>query len=397
MTFFAPTRMAALERLAMVDPEAYARTRNSIEGAVTRLSPYLTHGLLSLREVYDVVNGRHPLPREHKLVFELGWRAYYRHVWSHRGDSIHQSLHAGPLPEDAYQPELPADVREARTGIPAIDLAIRTLYTTGYLHNHARMWLASYLIHWRKVHWRSGAQWMLGYLLDGDIASNHLSWQWVAGTGSNKPYVFNAENIAKYAPESWHSFGTVVDTDYETLNAMARNRMPVNPSAVEGSSNDLVHQPICTAAPTDKRWSPPDRSVARSRNVWLLHPWSLGSLPSSQTKNSVAIGIALSECHTNIPWSEQRWRFVTEGLLACTPRLWWGSTRQLAEALDGAGSVSWQSDPHMDAAMQGVTTMLNATEHPPQAAGAHEKPLFEPVSALCPSFAQWWRQTCIAN
>ncbi|MGC8035725.1 FAD-binding domain-containing protein, partial [Salmonella enterica] len=74
--------------------------------------------------------------------------------------------------------------------------------------NHARMWLASYVVHLRKVHWRAGADWMVGHLLDGDLASNHLSWQWVAGTGSHKPYLFNAENVAKYAPAEWHSPGT---------------------------------------------------------------------------------------------------------------------------------------------------------------------------------------------
>jgi len=81
-----------------------------------------------------------------------------------------------------------------------IDRAVHQLYTTGYLHNHARMWLASYIVHLRKVHWRVGADWMVGYLLDGDLASNHLSWQWVAATFSNKPYLFNAENVARYVP-----------------------------------------------------------------------------------------------------------------------------------------------------------------------------------------------------
>ncbi|MEN9467205.1 MAG: hypothetical protein RL081_1206, partial [Pseudomonadota bacterium] len=90
---FEPTLQAAHVRLAAVNPDAYARTRNALEGAVTRLSPYLTHGFLSLREVYETVHARHPLNVQHKLVFELGWRAYWRHVWEHLGDGIHQSIH----------------------------------------------------------------------------------------------------------------------------------------------------------------------------------------------------------------------------------------------------------------------------------------------------------------
>ena len=222
MPSFEPTLQAAKLRLDAVRPDDYARTRNALEGAVTRLSPYLTHGLLSLADVYTAVNARHALPAQHKLVFELGWRAYYRHVWQHLGEGIGQSLHAGLLPESAYLQEMPPDVLQARTGIPAIDLAVQTLYETGYLHNHARMWLASYVVHLRKVHWHVGAQWMLGHLLDGDHASNHLSWQWVAGTGSSKPYLFNADNVAKYAPADWHSPGTAIDVSYETMDALAR-------------------------------------------------------------------------------------------------------------------------------------------------------------------------------
>lgn len=149
-----PTRGAALECLASVDAAAYARTRNHLEGAVTGLSPYLTHGLLTLPEVLANVLGREPLALNHKFVQELGWREFFRHVWSHAGSGIFQSLHAGPLQDEAYASRLPADIREGRTGVPVIDQAVHTLYTTGTLHNHARMWLASYVVHLRKVHWR---------------------------------------------------------------------------------------------------------------------------------------------------------------------------------------------------------------------------------------------------
>ncbi|MEO7105338.1 MAG: FAD-binding domain-containing protein, partial [Rhodoferax sp.] len=243
MRSFEPTLKAAHARVAAVDPVAYARTRNALDGAVTRLSPYLTHGFISLREVYESVHARHPLDAKHKFVFELGWRAYWHHVWEHLGDGIHQSLHPGLLPDDAYRPDIPSDVLEARTGIPAIDMAVRELYENGYIHNHARMWLASYLVHVRKVHWHAGAQWMLCHLLDGDMASNHLSWQWVAGTGSSKPYLFNADNVAKYAPEAWHSPGTVIDTSYEALDLIAHNAAPAQDLGGTGCADPGIPQP----------------------------------------------------------------------------------------------------------------------------------------------------------
>jgi deoxyribodipyrimidine photo-lyase len=240
MRRFEPTLQAALAQLAEVRPDAYARTRNALDGAVTRLSPYITHGLLSLRDVYSAVHARQPLDAKHKFVFELGWRAYWRHVWQHVGDGIQRSLHTGLLTNSAYQAEMPDDVLEARTGVPVIDQAVRELYATGYLHNHARMWLASYLVHMRKVHWHAGAQWMLGHLLDGDVASNHLSWQWVAGTGSSKPYLFNADNVAKYAPASWHSAGTAIG------NRACLN--PCQPTARAFHSGGVTHASRCELA-----------------------------------------------------------------------------------------------------------------------------------------------------
>jgi deoxyribodipyrimidine photo-lyase len=67
------------------------------------------------------------------------------------------------------------------------------------------MYLASYVVHFRRIKWQVGARWFLKHLLDGDLASNNFSWQWVASTFSNKPYIFNLENINKY-------FGKLVDT-----------------------------------------------------------------------------------------------------------------------------------------------------------------------------------------
>ncbi|MDH5338529.1 MAG: deoxyribodipyrimidine photolyase, partial [Rubrivivax sp.] len=224
---FAPTLAAARARIAAVRPAAYARTRNAIDGAVSNLSPYITHGFVSLADVLAGVTSRHALDVQHKFVFELGWRAYFRQVWQHRGDGILNSLHEGPLPDDAYVRVLPADIREACTGVPVVDAAVRALYASGTMHNHARMWLASYVVHVRKVHWRAGADWLVGHLLDGDLASNHLSWQWVAGTSSRKPYLFNADNVARHAPAAWHSPGSVIDTSYEELDRMARE--PAHP------------------------------------------------------------------------------------------------------------------------------------------------------------------------
>ncbi len=189
---------AAFERLAAIDPVAYARSRNYVAGAVTGLSPWIRHGVLGLAEVRDAALVRVATAEQaEKLISELGWRDYWRQVHAALGDRIHADIEppASAPRAAARLDHVPDDVRIAATGMACIDAFVRRLQTTGWLHNHERMWLASWLVHVRGVRWQAGADWFLEHLLDGDPASNHLSWQWVAGTFAAKPYLFNRENL----------------------------------------------------------------------------------------------------------------------------------------------------------------------------------------------------------
>jgi deoxyribodipyrimidine photo-lyase len=170
-----------------VRPAAYARTRNALDGAVTGLSPYITHGFVTLPEVLAGVAAA-TAGRAAQVRLRAGLaRLLSAMCGSTAAMASCSRCTKARCPMRPTPRELPADIRTARTGVPVIDEAVRTLYATGTLHNHARMWLASYVVHLRKVHWRAGADWLYGHLLDGDLASNHLSWQWVAGTGSTSP------------------------------------------------------------------------------------------------------------------------------------------------------------------------------------------------------------------
>ena len=377
-----PSRSAALQRAAAVRPHDYARSRNHLDGAVTGLSPYLTHGLLTLPEALAAVLQHGPLPVDHKLVYEFGWRAFYRHVWTTRGDDILQSLHDGPLPDGAYATELPADVRQARTGVPAIDQAVRTLYATGTLHNHARMWLASYLVHLRRVHWRAGADWLVAHLLDGDIASNHLSWQWVAGTGSTKPYLFNAENVAKYAPEPWHSPGSVVDQSYEALDAIARGGpLPQPPrDGLPGVDEPaLLPEPPAGLRAQHSHLADVSSAVA-GRSVWLVHPWALRPPPSDLPTDTLVLGVYLNEHHSVWPWPEARWRWVDAAMASVAPLRVLTDAASLARALAGAQRVHSVADPHI------------AHWLAPLAQLVPEPSPFPLVDRPCGSFSQWWKR-----
>lgn len=191
-------RRAALERLAALDPAGYARSRNHVDGAVSGLSPWIRHGVLSLAEVRDTAVARAGADAE-KFVSELGWRDYWRRVQAALGDRIMTPIEpAAATPRAPAHERMPADVLDATTGMACIDAFVHRLHDTGWLHNHERMWLASWLVHVRRVDWRVGADWFLSHLVDGDPASNHLSWQWVAGTFSAKPYLFNRDNLETF-------------------------------------------------------------------------------------------------------------------------------------------------------------------------------------------------------
>jgi deoxyribodipyrimidine photo-lyase len=179
-------RRAALEALRQIDPVAYARSRNFLGGAVTRLSPYLRHGVLTLAEVRDAALRRVRRPEEaEKFISELGWRDYWQRVYFALGQGIwrdREPIKTG-FAASEYAPELPPELIEAATGLACMDSFSRELAETGYLHNHARMWMNAYVVHWLRVRWQ---------------ASNNLSWQWGASTFSHKPYFFNRENLERY-------------------------------------------------------------------------------------------------------------------------------------------------------------------------------------------------------
>jgi deoxyribodipyrimidine photo-lyase len=364
---FEPTNAALEARLSAIDIAAYGTTRNHLNGKVTQLSPYITHGFITIPELFD----RLPeLKLSDKLAFEFGWREFFHHVWSRESDRILTDMRPG-LPGVRYANELPDDIREGRTGLAVIDRAIHQLYATGYLHNHARMWVASYVVHLRKVHWRTGADWMYAHLLDGDLASNHLSWQWVAATFSNKPYLFNAENVARYAPADWRCTGSAIDTSYEALERIARSNETVSASA----SLVGAHEPGVLATPT----SLSSASIPKAERIRLIHPWMLSDQPFEGQR----IGVIHLPFHQQFPWSALRWRFVVKRLEAITDNVFVGDLNDLKDMLAETPHIESVAtmNPGYDALLPELCTQL--VDAPRQ---------FVNPAKTCRSFSAFWSQ-----
>lgn len=199
-----PTRggpIPALVRIEAMQPGDYAKTRNFLDGAVTRLSPYIRQGIVGLAEARDAVLACSGRKAGYKLIRELAWRDYWLRVHDEIGDGVWQDREPWKTGFDAsdYADVLPEDIPAGNTALACMDAFARDLAETGYLHNHARMYVASYVVHFRRVKWQAGARWFLTHLLDGDEAANNLSWQWIASTFSSKPYIFNRENLETHS------------------------------------------------------------------------------------------------------------------------------------------------------------------------------------------------------
>jgi deoxyribodipyrimidine photo-lyase len=207
----AANRAAALCRLHDFVAEAvcrYARMRNVDRGPgapahVSQLSPHVRHRLVLESELIEAALARHGFAKVEKFTQEVFWRSYWKgwlelrpSVWARYRQALSEHLRAveGGEFAAAY-----ARACEGRTGIDCFDAWIAELYATGYLHNHARMWFASIWVHTLGLPWELGADLFLRHLLDGDPASNTLSWRWVVGLQTaGKTYLARPDNIARY-------------------------------------------------------------------------------------------------------------------------------------------------------------------------------------------------------
>lgn len=217
-----------LAQVEAVDPIAYGKTRNYLDGKVTYLSPYISRGVISTKLIAESVLRRGYKPEEIDVFLkELAWRDYFQQVWKSLGDEIDRDIKQ--VQERVSNHLLPIAVVDGKTGIEAVDQGVDLLYKTGYMHNHTRMFVASLVCNMGRSHWLTPAKWMYYHLLDADWASNALSWQWVAGSFSSKKYFVNQETINRFS--GFEQENTFLDRSYEEIK-----EIPV-PEQLEEISN----------------------------------------------------------------------------------------------------------------------------------------------------------------
>ncbi len=171
---------------------------------ISLLSPYIRKRILHEKEVINKCIQHHSLHQIEKFIQEVFWRVYWKgwlegriKVWQSYKKNLESLLSEYTNGEKKNNYDLALN---AKTGIECFDDWVNELINYGYLHNHSRMWFASIWIHTLKLPWELGANFFLKNLIDGDPASNTLSWRWVAGLHTKgKCYIANENNIKKFS------------------------------------------------------------------------------------------------------------------------------------------------------------------------------------------------------
>lgn len=198
----------ALDRFLNESINDYAEGRDlPAQNSTSSLSPYLHHGEIGPRQIWHAVEKRAADERmpidataKQKFLNEIGWREFAYHVLYHFPHTPTQPLqekYAAFPWADVNEPEHREALkawRKGQTGYPIIDAGMRQLYHTGWMHNRVRMIVASLLVKNLLITWEEGARWFWDTLVDADLASNTLGWQWAGGCGADAaPYfrIFN--------------------------------------------------------------------------------------------------------------------------------------------------------------------------------------------------------------
>ena len=284
-----------LKRIDEIDPIEYARSRNYLNGSVTYLSPYISRGVISTRKILQSILEKGFTPAQSlKFIQELAWREYFQRVWQHLEDDILDDIRRTRTGVNNRQ--ISAALINAATGIESIDKGINELYETGYMHNHLRMYVASIACNVAKSYWDMPSRWMYYHLLDGDIASNTCSWQWVAGSFSSKQYFANQENINKYTGSK--QINTYLDKAYDELaeqnipEPLNKLISPVLSTNLPEKNTPVLNEHLPTLLYTSYNLDPEWRTDMEANRILLLEPSHFRQFPVSEKVLAFIIQLA---------------------------------------------------------------------------------------------------------
>ena len=183
----------------------YSKLRNFDLGPEDRsnvscLSPYITHGIVSEKEIIKKSLDKFSFAKNEKFIQEVLWRTYWK-GWLELRPNVWDDylIELKKIREDFKDNKEYLNAIEGKTNIECFNYWVNELKENNYLHNHSRMWFASIWIFTLELPWQLGAEFFMQHLYDGDAASNTLGWRWVAGIQTQgKHYLASEWNIKKF-------------------------------------------------------------------------------------------------------------------------------------------------------------------------------------------------------
>jgi hypothetical protein len=182
------------------DNRNYSFDLKNNRNTTSLLSPYIRYRLLSEEDIIKKTLSINPFTKTEKFIQEIYWRTYWKGWLEHRPDVYDDYLaQRNELLKNLSNTSNYQKTIEGETHLTFFNDWVKKLKKDGYLHNHIRMWFASIWIFTLELPWQLGANFFMENLLDGDPASNTLSWRWVAGIQTKgKHYLARKNNIIKY-------------------------------------------------------------------------------------------------------------------------------------------------------------------------------------------------------
>jgi deoxyribodipyrimidine photo-lyase len=322
---------------------------------VSGLSPFIRHRLITEQEVLSAVLQAHSASVAEKFIQEVCWRTYWKgwleqrpQVWTdYIGDLA--EARARLSIDDGLAAELAAAER-GDIGIACFDAWAKELVTTGYLHNHARMWFASIWIFTLKLPWALGADFFYRHLLDGDPASNTLSWRWVAGLHTpGKTYLARADNIATFTEGHFTpSRDDLAPFAPPVADARTYLRVPLpKPEPLPERARVVLLVTEDDLLP--ETWTLGSAQVA---GIALFKPENCGPVPSRLVRAFKIGAIVDAGARCTVHWAKPVATVTTPGelaMFASTSNATAAVTARVPIGYMQAELAGWMSDPHLAA------------------------------------------------
>ncbi len=351
MPIFKPTQEAAFAALhSFVDSRKagsrYERDRNTDFGsvakshtiAVSQLSPYIRHRMVLETEVLKATLSRETSSAAEKFIQEVCWRTYWKGWLEHRPavwQHYVQERDDSRLMNAAISKAISQATRGA-TGIECFDAWVNELVTTGYLHNHTRMWFASIWIFTLNLPWAHGADFFMQHLCDADAASNTLSWRWVAGLHTaGKHYLARADNIARYTNGRFNPRGLLNETASAKTETTLIGNVPLSESIETVQPQYISAARVLQSSLSTKTWLLlHDEDLSPEHWLTQKHIGGMIVIDSTTARSSSPIGDipiafsadALSDATTRL---QTHWRLNDSQIIRCA------SPAHLAKQLEG--------------------------------------------------------------